>query len=353
MLLKDLRLGPRSPIFLFVILMPILMTVVIQLVFGGLFAAEPRLGIVDMGSSELTAAAEELDGVQVTVVKDEETLRKMVEGNDLDAGLVLQSGFDEAVRSGEKPQLGFYIGGESLASNRIILSVTALELVRGVEGRPAPVEVTVKTAGDASALSISERLVPLMVFYALLIAAVFLTAFSLAEERERRTLYAVLVTPAGMTDVLAAKGTLGFGLAIVMSVLTLALNGSLKGDGLALVLSLAVAALMLTEVGLIFGTAARDAKGLFTLMKSTGILFMAPVFFYLFPGWPQWIAKLFPTWWIIDPVVGVAVRGEALGGIAWTLLVALGICLLLIPVILFTSGVRPLSLHQLHGQRVE
>jgi ABC-2 type transport system permease protein len=179
-----------------------------------------------------------------------------------------------------------------------------------------------------------------MVFYALLIAAVFLTAFSLAEERERRTLYAVLVTPAGMTDMLAAKGALGFSLAIVMSVITLALNGSLKGDWLALVLSLAVAALMLTEVGLVFGSAAKDSKGLFTLMKSTGILFMAPVFFYLFPGWPQWIAKIFPTWWIIDPVVGVAVRGEALGGIAWTLLVALGLCAVLIPVIGVTARAR-------------
>ncbi len=337
-LFKDLRLGPRSPIFLFVIVMPVLMTVVIQLVFGGLFAAEPRLGIVDLGSSELIAQAKKLDGIRVTVVKDEATLKRMVEANDLDAGLVLQPGFDQAVRAGEKPTLGFYISGESLASNRIILSVTALELVRGVEGKPAPVEVTVKTAGDATALTISERLVPLLVFYALLIAAVFLTAFSFAEERERHTLSAVLVTPASIGDMLAAKGALGFGLAIVMSVITLALNGSLKGEALALVLALLVAALMLTEVGLIFGTAAKDSKGLFTLMKSTGILFMAPVFFYLFPGWPQWIAKLFPTWWIIDPVVGVAVRGETLGGIWWTLVVALGICVLLVPLIALTTS---------------
>ena len=94
---------------------------------------------------------------------------------------------------------------------------------------------------------------------------------------------------------------------------------------------------MLTEVGLIFGTAAKDSKGLFTLMKSTGILFMAPVFFYLFPGWPQWIAKLFPTWWVIDPVVGVAVRGEALGGIAGTLAVGLVLCVAIVPVIALTA----------------
>jgi ABC-2 type transport system permease protein len=336
-LMKDLRLGPRSPIFFFVLLMPVLMTVVIQLVFGNLFAAEPRLGIVDMGSSALTAAALKLDGVKVTVLDDEEELKKRVEGNDLDAGLVLPAGFDEEVRSGEKPTLQFYIGGESLASNRIILSVTALELVRGVEGKPAPVKVTVKSAGDPDAPDISERLVPLLVFYALLIAAVFLTAFSLADEREHRTLYAVLVTPVSLGDVLAAKGTMGFILAILMAVITLALNGSLKGNAVALVIALAVAALMLVEVGLIFGTTAKDAKGLFTLMKSTGILFMAPVFFYLFPGWPQWIAKIFPTYWVIDPVVAVSLRGEALGGIAATLSVALGLCVVLVPVIAFTA----------------
>jgi ABC-2 type transport system permease protein len=336
-LLKDLRLGPRSPIFLFVLLMPLLMTVVIQLVFGNLFAPKPRLGIVDMGSSSLTSAALDLRDIAVTVLDDEETLERKVEGNDLDAGLVLPAGFDEAVRSGGKPTLEFFMGGESLATNRIILGVTALELVRGVEGRPAPVEVTVKTGDKPASFSISERLVPLLVFYALLIAAVFLTAFSLSEERERRTLYALLVTPVGLGDVLTAKGVLGFGLAIVMAVITLALNGSLKGDAAALVLSLLVAALMLTEVGLIFGTAAKDSKGLFTLMKSTGILFMAPVFFYLFPGWPQWIAKLFPTYWVIDPVVAVALRGESLGDIVLTLVVALGLCVLLVPVVALTA----------------
>lgn len=336
-LVKDLRLGPRSPIFLFVLALPVLMTLVIQLVFGGLFAPRPRLGIVDLGSSGVTARALETEGIEVTVIDDEEALRAMVEANDLDAGLVLPEGFDEAVRAGAKPPLEFFVGGESLASSRVILAVTTIELVRRVEGRPSPVEVSVEAASEAESFSISERLVPLLVFYALLIAAVFLTAFSLAEERERRTLTALLVTPVGPAEVLAAKALLGFGVAVLMSLLTLALNGSLKGDAGALVLSLAVAALVLTEVGLVFGTAARDSKGLFTLMKSTGILFMAPVFFYLFPGWPQWIAKLFPTYWVIDPVVGVTIRGESVADIAWTLVVAVVLGAVLLPVIALAS----------------
>ena len=51
---KDLRLGPRSPIFLWAVLFPFLITLVIQVVFGSLFSPKPRLGIVDLGNSRVT-----------------------------------------------------------------------------------------------------------------------------------------------------------------------------------------------------------------------------------------------------------------------------------------------------------
>ncbi len=48
-LLKDLRLGPRSPILLWAIVFPVVGTLMVQIVFGSLFAPQPRLGIVDEG----------------------------------------------------------------------------------------------------------------------------------------------------------------------------------------------------------------------------------------------------------------------------------------------------------------
>ena len=54
---KDLALGPRSPIVLWALVLPIVLTVLIRGVFGGLFESEPRLGIIDEGNSEVTAAA--------------------------------------------------------------------------------------------------------------------------------------------------------------------------------------------------------------------------------------------------------------------------------------------------------
>jgi len=330
--LKDLRLGPRSPIFLWAVVFPVVGTLVVQLVFGSLFAPKPRLGIVDEGASAITAAAGEIDGIELSIVASADELTHLVRDHNLDAGLVLAAGFDDQVRAGERPPLQFFVSGESLASNRLILAVTTLDLVRAVEGSTPPVEVDVVSIG-APQLPLAARLTPMLVLFALLIAGVFVPAFSLVQERESGTLTAMLVTPVRGTDVLAAKAVLGFVLAFVMALVTLWLNDALGLEPAALLVAIAVGALMLAELGLIYGTAAKDAKILFTLMKSLNIVLFAPVVFYIFPDWPQWIAQLFPTYWVINPIFEIAINDASLADVAWQLGIALAICAAAIPVI--------------------
>ena len=333
---KDLRLGPRSPIFLWVLLLPLLITLLLQVTFGDLFDPNPRLGVVDRGTSAVAAAAIQLEGIEVTALDDADDLKARVESNDLDAGLVLQPGFDDAVRAGERPPLEFYVGGESLASNRIILAVTMIDLIREVEGRASPVDVRVVSLGEAID-PISVRLVPLIVMYSLLIAGVFLPSFSLADEREKRTLSALVVTPLKLSEVVTAKGILGFFLAAAMAMVTLWLNDALTARPLALVVVLLMAAVLLVEIGLIYGTASKDVTGVFTLIKGTGFLLLSPTIFYIFPDWPQWIAKLIPTYWVINPVYEVTINGAGLGDVWSELAIGAGvIALMVLPVVFLT-----------------
>jgi ABC-2 type transport system permease protein len=331
---KDLQLGPRSPVFLWVLLLPLLITIVVKGAFGDLFEPRPRLGVVDQGASEITTAVQDLDGIELTILDDTDVLEQQVERNDLDAGLVLPAGFDQDVRSGARPPLEFYVGGESLASNRIILAVTTVDLVREVEGRAPPVDVEVVSLGQ-EVLPLSERLVPFIVMYALLIAGVFLPSFSLADEREKHTLDALLVTPIKLSEVIAAKGALGFGLAIAMAIVTLWLNGALALQGVALLVVLVVAGLLLVEVGLVYGTASKDVTGVFTLIKGTGFILLAPTVFYIFPDWPQWIAKVFPTYWVINPIYEVTINGAGLD-VVWSELAIAGaiIAAMIVPIVL-------------------
>ncbi len=337
---KDLQLGPRSPIFLWVLILPLMITLVLQVAFGDLFDPEPRLGIVDQGSSTVTTAVAAIEGIKLSELDDVDNLKAQVEGNDLDAGLVLPVGFDDAVRSGDRPLLEFYVGGESLASNRIILAVTTIDLVREIEGSAAPVDVSVVELGEEG-LPISVRLVPFITMYALLVAGVFLPSFSLADEREKHTLDALVVSPVKLSEVVLAKGILGFGLAVAMAVVTLWLNGALAVQPLALLVVLLVAGVMLVEIGLIYGTASKDITGVFTLIKGTGFILLAPTIFYIFPSWPQWIAKLFPTYWVINPVYEVTINDNGLGTVWAELFVALGVIALLAGlVVLLTRRLR-------------
>jgi len=329
---KDLALGPRSPIFLWMILLPVVLTLILQVAFGSLFNPKPRLGIIDEGDSEITAQVERMEGIELTLLDDTEELKSRVEANDLDAGLVLQAEFDEAVRAGTQPELQFYVSGESYASNRIILTVTAIDLVREIEGSEAPVTVEVVSYGSAG-LPISVRLVPVIVFYALTMAGIFVPGSNLVEEKEQGTLMALLVTPVRIGEVLAAKWSLGVLLASVMAAATLLLNQALGANWWQVLVVVLVAGALSSMIGLLIGTFAKDSTIMFGVVKGLGIFLFAPTLFYIFPEWPQWIAKLFPLYWILEPIWTVAIMGGSLSDVWVELTVAVGITVALVPLV--------------------
>ena len=329
---KDLALGPRSPIFLWMIVLPVALTIILQVAFGALFNPEPRLGIVDEGDSEITAQVEQMEGIELTLLDDPEELKNLVEANDLDAGLILQPDFDQALRAGDRPELQFYISGKSYASNRIVLTVTTLDIVREIEGSEAPVTVEVVSYGSAG-LPISVRLVPVIVFYALTMAGIFVPGSSLVEEKEQGTLMALLVTPVKIGEVLAAKWALGLVLASTMAAATLMLNQALGANWPQVLVVVVVAGALSSMIGLLIGTFAKDSTIMFGIVKGTGIFLFAPAAFYIFPEWPQWIAKLFPLYWVLEPIWTVAIMGGSLSDVWVEILVAIGITIALIPLV--------------------
>ncbi len=332
LLRKDLAMGPRSPVVLWALVLPVVITLLIRGVFGSLFDPQPRLGIVDEGNSAIPAIALALDGFDVSMIDDAATLREMVENHDLDAGLVLQPGFDESVRSGAQPLVQVSLSGQSLESNRLIVSATILDLVRGLTGDVGTVEVELVVVGDEG-LELSLRLLPLMVIMAVAIAGTMVPASSLVDEREHHTLDALLVTPLSVGDILIAKGIFGVVLAFLTGVVTLALNSAFGTAPFALMLSLAVGAVMMAEVGLLLGSWARDTNTLFAAWKGGGILLFFPVIFTIWPNLPQWIAQLGPTYYFLQPVYDLSVSGATLADVAANLAIGAGICVALFPLV--------------------
>ncbi|MFW6252418.1 MAG: ABC transporter permease [bacterium] len=322
---KDVQVSPRSPLVLFALVLPVALTGVLHLVFGSSFNAPPDLAYVDHGSSQIVQALRDSEAVGLHELDDEAELRERVGSGSFDAGLMLPEDFDEQVRSGERPQLQLYISGESYATDRLVVSVSTIDAVREISGSNPPLSVETVDLGNDDHVPLATRFVPVVAMYAFLIAGLFVPAASIVDERERGTLTAVTVTPASLSDLLAAKLLFGMVLTIIMTLVTLGLNDAFGSSLSTMVLVIVLTSAFWSLLGLIVGLLSKNSQTLFAVVKGSGALLMAPVVFYLFPDWPQWIASLFPTYWAIDPLWQIMTNDAGFADVRASLAVVLGL----------------------------
>ncbi len=326
---KDLKACPRSPVALWILLMPLLVTFFIQVVFPSIFQPEPVLGIYTASESVIAANLASIEEIKV-VFEDEARLVDMVQSGSVDAALFISDTFEDSVLSGERPELRFMASEKGVQINSGILLLVVMDELRILEGSDLPVTVTVTTPDYLEQAPLAERIVPSMILIVMMVSGIFIPAFMLVQEKEQGTLSALLSTPASLKEVLFAKGLLGFCLTIPITFITLALNGIRGFDVFALLICFAVGTVVCNSVGLIYGTLARDTKSLYTMVKSLNIILAAPVLFYIFPSWPGWVAKIFPTYWFMEPIYRVAMNGASLPDVAAQLSLAVIFSLLLV-----------------------
>ena len=332
---KEFFHGPRGFILIWAIAAPLLISLVVSLAFGTFFSETPRIGFVDEGSSQLVALSQQLDSV---VTKDYGTvsgMKQAVESGAVDMGIVLPAGFDDAVVQGEAAEITAYVWGESLAKNRTILSVTLADLIRELAGQEVSVEIETVALGDEVSVPWSDRLLPFIVLMAVLMGGIMLPATSIISEKQNRTLQAVVVTPTTLADVFVAKALLGITLSLCMGILMLVINQAFGTQPLLLVLVLVLGSIMHAEIGLVLASVLKDTTSLFAVLKFFGILLYAPVLIYLFPQIPQWIGRIFPTYYIVQPIVDISQRGGGWPDIATNVIILVGLDIVLVGVVMF------------------
>lgn len=335
LLRKEIAHGAKSFIFIFAVVIPLAMSQVVSLVFGTLFSESPRVGIVAEGDgdSQFVSLISDTGFLRTSTYPSEDALRSAVETGALDAGLVVPAGFDNALQNDEKVSLNLYVWGESLATNRAIITAAMNDLVIDATGRETPVNVDAVILGDGVDVPWSERLLPLLVIMALVIGGTFIPATSLVEEKTRRTLRALVTSPASLFDVFAAKGLLGAGVATLVGIMVLALNNAFGAQPALLILTFALGAGVSAAFGVILGAFIKDINTLFAVIKGIGIVLYAPALISIFPELPQWIAQLFPTYYMIHPVVEISLNGGTLATVGVDLLVMVGLIGVLLLVI--------------------
>jgi ABC-2 type transport system permease protein len=261
------------------------------------------------GDSQVPTIIETGGTVTIETFNTTAELEAATASGGVDVGVVLNTGFDEAIQSGEMVELTTFIWGESLARSRLIAGVTVADALRTLTGTDLPIDVVSHILGEAEAVAIEDRLLPFIILIAVLIGGMMTPATSLVMEKQRDTLTAVVVTSVRLEEVFFSKGLIGTVLAVIVGLLTLLLNQGFGGQLPLLILVLALSAASAAGFGLMLGYFAKDITSLFTIIKGIGLLLYAPALVFLFPGLPQWIGRLFPTYYMMNPVNEISLRG--------------------------------------------
>lgn len=332
--------GPKDFILVISVVMPMVLALCVNLAFGNIFTDRPRLGIYDENHSQMTSALGSAEAITLKIYYSESAVRTATANGAVDMGIVLPSDFDATLLTGTV-KMSAYVWGESLAKNRTVIPVTVADAVRSVTGAELPVNIETIALGDKSSVPWSDRLLPLTVLMAVFFGGMMLPASSLIHEKQTRTLEALNVSPATIGEIFTAKGIIGVVLATVMGVLTLAISGSFGNSPFALVLVLGLGAIMAAEIGLLCGAFIKDLNTLFAVWKFGGILLFGPAIVFMFPQIPSWVGYIFPTFYVVKPVVDLSVSGQGFGGI----ILYVGILIAIIFVIAMILGaiVRRLS----------
>jgi ABC-2 type transport system permease protein len=336
---KDIIKGPKDFLFIYALVGPVVISLVLTLVFGSLFSSLPRLAVLDEGVSRLPGLIAELDSVTATVYDSPAALETAVTDGKADIGITLPSGFDGRLAGGETVEISAFVWGESLARTRAVLTAVIAEETRSLAGREIPVEIVTTALGDAEEIPWGDRLLPLVVIMAVVMGGTMVPATSLVDEKMKRTLRALAITPTTLWDIFLAKGLMGAILGTFTGVLILDINQAFGAQPWLLVGVLALGSLLAAALGVVFGAIVKDITTLFALLKGIGILLYAPAFVYMFPGIPQWIGRIFPTYYILNPVVEISQQGAGWAEIAPEVFILLGL-IIVVTVIGVRMGTR-------------
>lgn len=309
---KEFRTGATNFMSIFVLIMPIVITLLVSLVFGDLFAQTPRLGLYDAGNSDtFVSHFTEHDSINTTLFSSESDLEAAVERGQVEMGISIPAGFDEdlADETAVIDNLNTYVWGEGSQRSLLMLEAAFSRAIINGTQIDFPVQVNSNQLGSANTATWSQRLLPLLLLMSIVLSGIFIPASSLIDEKVKKTLVALTTTPTSLFEVYLSKTLLGFFLSGLMAVIMLLLNRAFNGNIPLLLFVIGLSGLLASSIGIIMGSFSKDMDSFMGLIKAMGILLYAPGILELFPNIPAWIGRVFPTYYIMNPLLEITQNG--------------------------------------------
>ena len=326
---KDLLDAVKNMYILSALVLPIVLSLLFRLAFGGLgqSASLTTIVVYDPGNSSLSAALRAVPDLKVLDAPSLDALSGEVAAQAV-AGIDVPVGFDAALKAGAKPALGVYVnrgrgGGEIAYFNRLLE-----EQVRALAGQEMPVELTTTGVGGGAlgqasfgSLDLDSFLLVTLLVLAIAMAGAFAVPTLLVEEKEKHTLEVLLISPASPADVVLGKGLVGLAYCGLGSLILMALNDGLKGAWPLTILAILVGSAFAVLVGLLIGGLFRTTSQVNTWSSVVMMVLILPTWFVsMAPSSPLTaVFRAIPTFYLAEALSATLAGSPDLGRLALNL----------------------------------
>lgn len=324
---KDIVDAVKNAYILFALILPVGMSVL----FSFMLPKDRPLDIViyDAGQSRLVEQLKVNPAVKLIPVNAADEVPKRVKEGAL-GGLALPDDFDAAVAAGKTPELRVYYNrrralGEQTALRQILEGALRAMAGQAMPANLVPYDVTSSgKEGERPEFDLASFYLIILLVMALCMVGTFIVPTILVEEKEKRTLQAVLVSPASYADLVAGKALVGLFYALLIALLLLLLNKGFAGNAAVTILAVVLGSLFLVLVGLLMGALFSTMTQVNTWSSIVMLALLIPAMFILPPQPPapfSTITRLIPTSYMAD-AISIGLSGKAtLGNVGLDLLV--------------------------------
>jgi ABC-2 type transport system permease protein len=289
---------------------------------GALEASEEGLTLVSFTSEEdlrsVVAGEAEvwLDGGRTVVVSEGADAPDGAEEAKVSIGLAFPDDFLAATAAGRQTDVTVYVDGAVPEEIEGAMSSLVRELAFAVSGSvlpvdtPSPNEVFVILGEDrvGNQTTARDSFRPIFVFLILLME-MFVMASLIAKEIQDRTVTAMLITPATIGDVLAAKGISGAISGMAQAIIVLVAINALGTEPVLILLFMLLGAVMVSGTAMIAGSSGKDFISTLFYGMAFMIPLMIPAFGALFPGTPSLWIRALPSYPLVDGLVEITTYG--------------------------------------------
>jgi len=324
---KDLTMYARNRLFMYLTLAGLALFIAVYFVMPNVVEDTYKIGVYGETVPPAFTQTPPEGGLQLARVGTDAALRQGVLDGDYIAGVALPPDVMEKFAAGQPADVTLYFAPDVPPEARQAVELAVRELAYQQTGQTLAVNLTGEVLGvDTLSQPVAprNRMRPMLAVLILMMEMLAL-ANLLAEEAERGTARALMVTPVTATDLFAAKGITGTGLAFVQAVFFIAIAGGLGHEAGLILLALVLGAVLVTAVAFIVASVSRDFMSVLGWGMLAFIIATIPSFGVLFPGAVTGWVKVIPTYYLVDAVHRAANFNAGWGDL-WADLVILAAC---------------------------